>query len=104
MSQAEPPPHSSLRIAGWVTIGVGAALLVGSAVEFIYDGKKADCQNTPAGERCFQRYDNKTRGYLLGGAGLASALIGGYIVLFPGRAYPTTVAFSSRGILVGGEF
>jgi hypothetical protein len=93
-----------LRIAGWVTIGVGAALLVGSVIEFGYDGKTTDCKNTSAGERCFQRYDNKTRGYLLGGAGLASVLVGGYIVLFPGREHPTTVAFSPRGILVGGEF
>ncbi len=104
VSPVEPPPYSSLRVAGWITIGVGAALLVGSAVEFIYDGKKTDCQDTPVGKRCFQRYDDKTRAYLLGGVGLASALIGGYIVLFPGRAHPTTVAFSSSGILVGGEF
>ena len=77
---------------------------MGSTIEFIYDGKRTDCQNTAVGERCFQRYDNKTRGYVMGGVGLASALTGGYIVLFPGREHPTTVAVSPRGILVGGEF
>ena len=105
LTSVEPAsPNSSVRIAGWVTLGVGAALLVGSTIEFIYDGKRTDCQNTAVGERCFQRYDNKTRGYVMGGVGLASALTGGYIVLFPGREHPTTVAVSPRGILVGGEF
>ena len=101
----EVEPHSSaLRIAGWAAIGAGIALLGGSAVFFLYDGKKADCQNTAAGERCFQRYDNKTRAYISGGIGLASALVGGYIVLFTGRAHPTSVAFSSRGVFIGGGF
>jgi hypothetical protein len=101
----EPKPHSSAtRIAGWAAFGGGIALLGGSAVFFIYDGKEHDCQDTPAGRRCFQLYDNKTRAYVMGGIGLASALVGGYIILFSGSAHPTTVALSPRGIFVGGGF
>jgi hypothetical protein len=100
----EPKPHTGLRIAGWSAIGGGLALIGDSVFYFLGDGRKSDCQNTTAGERCFQRYDNKTRAYLLGGIGLASTLVGGYILLFPAREHHTTVALTSRGILVGGEF
>ena len=102
--EASPPHSSALRIAGWAALGGGVALLGASAVFFLYNGKQTDCQDTAAGNRCFKRYDGKPGGYILGGVGLASALVGGYILLFPASSHPTTVALTSRGFLVGGEF
>jgi hypothetical protein len=94
-----------LRIAGWAALGGGLALLGGSGVFFLYlDGKEHDCRNTATGNRCLQIYDGKPGGYILGGLGLASAAVGTYILLFPAKAHPTTVALTPHGILVGGEF
>jgi len=102
--ESSPPHSSALRIAGWAALGGGVALLGTSVAFFLYDGKQTDCQDTAAGNRCFKRYDGKPSGYILGGVGLASALVGGYILLFPASSHPTTVALTSRGFLVGGEF
>jgi hypothetical protein len=100
----EQPRSSVLPIVGWAALGSGVGLIAGSVYYFVSDGKEAGCQTTDAGRRCFQLYDDKTRAYLLGGLGLAATLVGGYIVLFPTREHPTTVALTPRGILVGGKF
>jgi hypothetical protein len=100
----EPKSHTGLRIAGWTAVGAGAALLVDSIYYFHEDRQGTDCHTTSIGDQCLKLYHNESRAYLIGGVGLASALVGGYILLFPAREHPTTVALTSRGILLGGRF
>jgi hypothetical protein len=85
--------------AGVVALGVGAYLVH-------LDGERTDCQQTAAGNRCFQEWNTESIGLVVGGLGLASALVGAGVIWRYGWSRNTTakVAVGPGGISAWGTF
>jgi hypothetical protein len=110
-----PPPsspqelhtHSSWRAwTGGTLVGVGGAAAVWGIVWIALDGHTSNgscAANAPAG--CKPVYNTKTAGWVLTGAGVATAAVGG-VLLYTSKSSGTDVAlgFGPTTVLLGGHF
>lgn len=91
------------RTVGWTAIGAGMGLIAIAGAYWVFDGRRADCQETTAGERCFSRTANRPLVYAFGGAGLAVTIAGG-ILLYEFRPSGIQMSASLEGVSVRGRF
>lgn len=107
--QPEPKPvtesPSRLRtILGWTSLGISVPLFGAAGYYLNRDGQGADCQSTPAGERCLKVYDDKPRAYVFGALGLVAAGAGAYLLLFRSHDGDTSIALTPNGFVLGGRY
>jgi|GEM_PF-1421000 len=98
---------SSLRTAGWITVGGGVAFLSGSAALFLLaDHQVSDARSTPNSFHQPDLIENyRTGGQVLLFAGLAGVGTGLSLVLFaPKQSNAPHVSVGLGGIAVSGAF
>jgi hypothetical protein len=100
-----PSGGNHLRVVPIVAIAAGVAA-IGAGVYLVHlDGDRTDCQQTSAGNRCFQLWDTKSAGLVIGGLGLTSALAGAATLIYwHSKDSNTRVAVGPGGITAWGTF
>ena len=118
--KSEVPPEPSERrpnVAGWIAVGVGAALLVGAgAFVLVRHGEISDLNRACPGGVCPRSREaeltslrshaltNGTLGATLAGAGLVAAGVGAYLLVKGGPAVSASVSATDARLVVRGSF
>jgi hypothetical protein len=96
------PENTSWKTwTGGGLLAVSAGLLTTGIVWVAIDGN-GEC-SPPAGSRCMRVYDTKTRGWIMAGAGAATAVVGG-LLLWQGHHSDSRVSLGYGTVMASGTF